>query len=93
MLPPIVVRPYVALAPPDAALALSDELAAAFWMPIARFAAPDVRATSVVRARGVELRVPSFVHEGHTIWGMTHRIVEQLLERWPPTALTGPDGE
>jgi 8-oxo-dGTP pyrophosphatase MutT (NUDIX family) len=80
VLPPIVVRPYVVVAAPRGPMVLSPEVAAAFWMPLRRFAEPDARATSTVRARGVELRVPSFVHEGHTIWGMTHRIVEQFLE-------------
>ena len=80
VLPPIVVRPYVVAAAPRGPMVLSPELSAAFWMPLRRFAEPDTRATSTVRARGVELTVPSFVHEGHTIWGMTHRIVEQFLD-------------
>jgi 8-oxo-dGTP pyrophosphatase MutT (NUDIX family) len=80
-LPQIVVRPYVAIAAPHGPLTLSPELAAAFWMPIERFGAGEARTTSTVRARGVELQVPSFVHEGHTIWGMTFRILENFLAR------------
>lgn len=87
-LPPIIVRPHVALAVPPGPLALSDELAAAFWVPVRRFAEPGCATTSTVQARGHALTVPSFVHEGHTIWGMTHRILEQLLERWPPAPRT-----
>ncbi len=82
-LPAIVVRPHVAIAAPREPLVLSDELAAAFWVPVRRFAEPGYATTSTVQARGHALTVPSFVHEGHTIWGMTHRILEQLLERWP----------
>jgi len=82
-LPAIVVRPHVALAVPPGPLVLSDELAAAFWVPIRRFGEPGFATTSTVQARGHSLTVPSFVHEGHTIWGMTHRILEQLLVRWP----------
>ena len=88
-LPNIVVRPHVAVAAPRAALTLSDELAAAFWVPITRFADPTVATTSVVQARGHALVVPSFVHEGHTIWGMTHRILQQLLERFNGTPTAG----
>jgi 8-oxo-dGTP pyrophosphatase MutT (NUDIX family) len=88
-LPNIVVRPHVAVAAPRAALTLSDELAAAFWVPITRFADPTVATTSVVQARGRALVVPSFVHEGHTIWGMTHRILQQLLERFNGTPTAG----
>jgi 8-oxo-dGTP pyrophosphatase MutT (NUDIX family) len=80
-LPDIVVRPHVAVAAPRTALALSDEVAAAFWVPVRRFGEPDAARQSVVQARGRSLVVPSFVHDGHTIWGLTHRILTQLLER------------
>ncbi len=81
-LPSIVVRPYVVIATPSAPLALSDEVAAVFWVPVDRLARRDAHATSVVRtSRGIELREPSFVHEAHIIWGMTYRILAGLLER------------
>lgn len=81
LLPPIVVRPYVVVAAPRSPLALSDELQAAFWVPLARFGEAGVARTSAVEAHGMTLTVPSFVHEGHTIWGMTERILGQLLAR------------
>jgi 8-oxo-dGTP pyrophosphatase MutT (NUDIX family) len=81
VLPSIAVRPFVVAAAPARPLALSDELAAAFWVPVGWFGEHGSSTTSVVRARGVELTVPSFVREGHTIWGMTHRILQQFLER------------
>lgn len=82
-LPPIVVRPHVAVVAADAvgALALSDELAAAFWVPVRRFGEPGVETTSTVTARGRALTVPSYVHEAHVIWGMTERILRGLLGR------------
>ena len=83
-LPPIVVRPHVAVLEREAPLSLSDELAAAFWVPVRRFGEPGFATTSTVQARGHALTVPSFVHDGHTIWGMTHRILADLLDRWPP---------
>ena len=78
--PSMVVRPYVAIASPADELVLSDEVAAAFWVPVRRLTAPYASVTSTVRAHGLELRVPSFVHDGHTIWGMTERVLRQLLE-------------
>jgi 8-oxo-dGTP pyrophosphatase MutT (NUDIX family) len=83
VLPPIVVRPHVVAVPAAALgpLTLSDELAAAFWVPVRRFGEPGVETTSTVHARGHALSVPSFVHEGHVIWGMTERILRGLLER------------
>jgi 8-oxo-dGTP pyrophosphatase MutT (NUDIX family) len=78
-LPSIVVRPYVAVAAPGAPLALSHEVAAAFWVPVRRLIEPEAGVTSTVRAHGLELEVPSFVHDGHVIWGLTERILRQLL--------------
>lgn len=82
-LPPIVVRPHVAVVAADAVgtLALSDELAAAFWVPVRRFGEAGVETTSTVTARDRALTVPSYVHEGHVIWGMTERILRGLLAR------------
>lgn len=79
-LPPIVVRPYVFVARPDVSLELSHEVAVAFWVPLERLQAADATVESTIEVRGARWRVPSFVHEGHTIWGMTERILRQLLE-------------
>jgi 8-oxo-dGTP pyrophosphatase MutT (NUDIX family) len=79
VLPPIVVRPHVAVTTATGPLALSDELAAAFWVPVRRFGEPGVDTESTVAVRGRAIRVPSFVHEGHVIWGMTERILRNLL--------------
>lgn len=82
VLPPIVVRPYVAVttAAPGDSLVLSGELADAFWVPLAHFAAPGVSAERVVEVRGAALAVSSYAWDGHTVWGMTERILRQLLE-------------
>lgn len=80
-LPAIVVRPHVVVAAPSAPFALSREVAAAFWIPLARFAAADAHVISSVAVRGGTLRVPSVLHDGHTIWGMTYRILSDLLDR------------
>ena len=79
-LPPIVVRPYVAVAPADLKLALSPELSLAFWVPLERLR-EDAHVVSTVAPRGVAMRVPSVVHDGHVIWGMTFRILEDFLAR------------
>ena len=79
-LPAIVVTPFVAVAPAEVKLALSPELSLAFWVPLERLRR-DAHVTSIVRPRGVEMRVPSVLHDGHVIWGMTYRILEDFLGR------------
>jgi 8-oxo-dGTP pyrophosphatase MutT (NUDIX family) len=76
---PVVVRPYVVALHGDAPLVLSDEVATAFWVPVEVLAAPGAVKESVVQIRGGELRVNSFRHGDHVIWGLTERILQQLL--------------
>jgi 8-oxo-dGTP pyrophosphatase MutT (NUDIX family) len=77
---PILVRPYVAAVrsgvPP---LALSDEVSAAFWVPLATFTAPGASVESTVVVRGVERRVPSYRHGEYVVWGITERILRQFV--------------
>ncbi|HEU4628401.1 MAG TPA: CoA pyrophosphatase [Gemmatimonadaceae bacterium] len=80
-LPPIVVRPYVAVVRPDAPLALSDEVAAAFWAPLDALRQPDATFEAAVTVRGEERRVPALRHADYTIWGMTERIFRDFLAR------------
>ncbi len=78
-LPAVIVRPYVVLLNKFEPLLLSDEVALAFWIPLEAFRdAPAWRDTDVL-ARGVQLNRRAFHHQGHVIWGMTERILAQLL--------------
>lgn len=80
VLPPIVVRPFVFALQANETFSLSREVADAFWVPIPVLGAPETSAESVVEVRGMRIRVPSFRHGPHVIWGMTERMLRQLLE-------------
>lgn len=78
-LPAVIVRPYVVLLNKFEPLLLSDEVALAFWIPLEAFKdAPAWRDTDVL-ARGVQMNRRAFHHQGQVIWGMTERILAQLL--------------
>jgi 8-oxo-dGTP pyrophosphatase MutT (NUDIX family) len=78
-LPAVIVRPYVVLLNRFEPLVLSDEVALAFWVPLEAFKdAPAWRDTDVL-ARGVQMNRRAFHHQGQVIWGMTERILAQLL--------------
>ena len=79
VLPPIVVRPYVAVVAPDVPLALSDEVAAAFWAPLDLLRHPDATFEATVVVQGAERQVPALRHAEYTIWGMTERIFRNFL--------------
>ena len=80
VLPPIVVRPFVYALERDVLLAPSAEVAVAFWVPVADLLRPGAKVSTTVRARGRELLVSSFRHDGHVIWGMTERIIKTFLD-------------
>src|SRR2546423_733068 len=79
-LPAVVVRPYVAVLDRSEALELSAEVALAFWIPFGDLADKESWQQDTVFARGVQINARVFRHEDHVIWGMTERILAQLLE-------------
>ena len=78
-LPAVIVRPYVVLLDRFEPLVLSDEVALAFWVPLQSLKDASLWRDTTVLARGVQLSMRGFHHEGHVIWGMTERILAQLL--------------
>jgi 8-oxo-dGTP pyrophosphatase MutT (NUDIX family) len=81
-LPPLSIAPFVALLTRDVPLALSDEVAGAFWVPLAALQHADVsRDVEVTLSNGSTRIVRAFVHERYTIWGLTERILRDLLSR------------
>lgn len=81
VLPPIIVTPYVAIAPQELSLQISDELADAFWAPWSTFADPTITSESTVNVRGADWKVSSYLVGERIVWGMTERILRQLAER------------
>lgn len=78
-LPPIIVRPFVALVNADVTFQFSREVAGAFWVPVSTLLASDAQVEHAVTVNGVTARFPAYAVRGHIIWGMTERIVRQLL--------------
>lgn len=81
VLPPIVVRPYVAVVSPDVGLHLSDEVARAFWAPLDWLCSPAATQTATVDIRGEHRLVPCVRHDAYVIWGMTERIFRDFQRR------------
>jgi len=81
-LPPISVAPFVALLSAEVALALSDEVAGAFWIPLEVLQRVDAGSeVEVTLSSGGRRVVRAFVHDRYTIWGLTERILRDLLAR------------
>jgi 8-oxo-dGTP pyrophosphatase MutT (NUDIX family) len=79
-LPPIVIRPFVAVVKHDVTIVASPEVAEAFWVPLAAIRATDRWGKASVPIRGLgEREVDVFRHGEYTVWGLTHRALSQLV--------------
>lgn len=78
-LPRLVITPFVGVVAGDGSLTLSDEVADAFWISVDALRAPDATREVVLELTGGPRRVPTFQHDGRTIWGLTERILRQFL--------------
>ncbi len=79
VLPPLVITPFVAIVAGTPELRLSAELAEAFWVPVSALRDPAARREIVLDVAGAPRTMPSFHHGGHTVWGITHNILERYL--------------
>ncbi|MEX2152455.1 MAG: CoA pyrophosphatase [Gemmatimonadaceae bacterium] len=81
VLPPIVIRPFVAAVPSNVEIVQSVEVAAAFWVPLSALKEQTAWAMGTVHMRGVDREVSTFTHGEYLVWGLTERVLRQLLDR------------
>jgi 8-oxo-dGTP pyrophosphatase MutT (NUDIX family) len=80
-LPPIIVRPYVAVVKPELEIVQSSEVAEAFWVPLSALRERAAWGTAMVAVRGSgERQVTAFRHGDYTVWGLTERVLRQFLQ-------------
>ncbi len=75
--PEMVVVPFVALAREPIVPRPGPEMEETFWAPLADL--PGTWGQTVVMTRVGELKVTAFLWSGRVIWGLTYRILEELL--------------
>jgi 8-oxo-dGTP pyrophosphatase MutT (NUDIX family) len=80
-LPPLVIRPFVAVVGPDVKIVANPEVADAFWVPLTALRETAQWGKAFVPIRGVgEREVDVFRHGGYTVWGLTHRALTQFVQ-------------
>ena len=79
VLPPIIIRPFVAIVAPDVEFQLSREVASAFWVPLSEIRDPKAQIEHEIAPQGASMRFPAYLVRQHVVWGLTERIVSQLL--------------
>jgi 8-oxo-dGTP pyrophosphatase MutT (NUDIX family) len=79
-LPPLVIRPFVAVVQSDVTIIASLEVAEAFWVPLAAIRETTSWVRAMVRIRNVgEREEDVFRHGDYTVWGLTHRALVQFV--------------
>ena len=79
VLPPILIRPYVALVRAGVEIVPSREVAAAFWVPVSALREQTAWGIGTVPVGGVLREVAVFQHGEYTVWGLTERVLRQFL--------------
>lgn len=78
-LPPIAVRPFVFLIPGRPQLSPNHEVASAHWVPLDNLQEPATYQPVSLEVRGSTREVPAFRLADAVVWGMTERILTELL--------------
>ena len=78
---PFLVRPFLFALPARQALTLSEEVASAEWLPIARLLDPSTYQVMTLTVGGISRTVPGYsLDADRFIWGMTERVLTPVLE-------------
>jgi 8-oxo-dGTP pyrophosphatase MutT (NUDIX family) len=79
-LPPLIIRPFVFIAPRDVTIIPSREVAEVFWVPLPMLAHPSATGEATFTDRGTERTERSFRLGQHVVWGLTERILRQFID-------------
>jgi 8-oxo-dGTP pyrophosphatase MutT (NUDIX family) len=81
VLPPIAVRPHVFVVPENCGFIVGTEVADTFWVPLEHLSDSSRRSRTNVETHGLQLEVDAILYGPHVIWGMTCRVVDDVLAR------------
>ncbi len=84
-LPPLTILPLVFSVPPEteARIAAPHEVDELHWVPLGHLRDPGSRTTYRYAPAG-DLAFPAFDVAGRSVWGLTHRVLTDLLGRIDP---------
>ena len=77
---PMSITPYVFVQTAPIDIVLNREAASAFWFPLGSAARGELDAPYEYRAGPVKLSLDSWRYEEQVVWGLTHRMIRQLLD-------------
>jgi 8-oxo-dGTP pyrophosphatase MutT (NUDIX family) len=81
LLPPLEIVPFVARPPSSFAVTPNHEVASTFWIPLRDLKARGHTTTFRYRAGSMVRKWPAYETDAGPIWGITERILTDLLTR------------
>jgi len=84
VLPPIAVRPHVFLLPSQPALVLNPEVAAANWVTFDRLLRAGTYRSVALDVAGEIRQFPAYHLDQAPVWGLTERVLTNLLASLTP---------
>jgi 8-oxo-dGTP pyrophosphatase MutT (NUDIX family) len=76
---PMVVSPYVFKIKTEPKFVLNHEVAEVVWVPLSFLANPINRDTMPWKQKGIKLQLPCYFYKGYRIWGLTLRMLDELV--------------
>ena len=77
---PMAITPYVFFQTGPVELVLGDEAEATLWLPLGEVLSGALSGTFQYRLGPIPFDLPCWRHAGHVIWGLTHKMIGQLVE-------------
>lgn len=78
-LPNIEISPLIAIAPAEFSLELSEEVAAAFWLPVRALQTTGLSEIYPFNYSKIIVKYPAYPSPQGLIWGITQRILTEFL--------------
>jgi 8-oxo-dGTP pyrophosphatase MutT (NUDIX family) len=75
----IVIAPFVFAIERDVELSPNHEVAELVWAPLGRMARGEVNITKELEREGRRVTFPAYGLGEHVVWGLTHRVLENLF--------------
>jgi len=76
----VQVAPFIFQLKTSVILKSNEEVAEKFWVPLSILDVSEVERTEVKVEEG-KLSVDGYIYGGNTVWGLTFRIINILLDR------------
>jgi len=77
---PLVISPFVFVLETAVEPRPNHEVQSVLWVPLSYLAEPSNESIVVYSINGQPMRLPAYVYQDHTIWGLTFRMIRGFLE-------------